>query len=318
MSERGGTHDRRGGSAVDATVPDVTPEVPAHRWRLLLSMIERLPQAALSRGFGSLASVRIPPSMRPVVLGGFARLVGIDLTEAEKPLESYESINDLFVRRLRAGARSWPSKGRPIASPVDGVLGRSGTIEAGRLLQAKGRWYTAAELLGDEDEASLYEGGIFITIYLSPRHYHRIHSPVAGRISAARHVPGALLPVNAAGVMHVDRLFARNERVVCSLEAEGGRAALVAVAAYNVGGISTAFDATWLTADRRGVTNRGAAAPEVRSYSPPVDVALGDEVMAFHLGSTIVLLLQRGASTDGDLVPGSEVLLGQQLGRWKS
>jgi phosphatidylserine decarboxylase len=308
--------DRRADGAADRTVPAVTPELPARRWRVLLSILERLPQAALSRGFGALASVPVPPPLRPTVLGGFARMVGIDLTEAERPLESYSSINDLFVRRLRAGVRRWPDDERAIASPVDGVLGRAGTIEDGRLVQAKGRHYTAAELLDDAAAAAIFDGGAFITIYLSPRHYHRIHTPAAGRIVAARHVPGALLPVNAAGVMHVDRLFPRNERVHCLLNTERGRIAVVAVAAYNVGGISTAFDASWLAPDGRGLTNRGRAAAEQRSYEPPIAVGGADEIMAFHLGSTIVLLLERGAVLHRPLEPGAEVALGEPLARW--
>jgi phosphatidylserine decarboxylase len=294
-------------------VPDVSPELPSHAWRVALSVLQRLPQAALSRSFGQLADLRIPPRLRPMVLSSFARAVGIDVAEAEKPIHEYESINDFFVRRLRAGVRSWPIEPERVTSPVDGVLGRGGRIADGRIIQAKGRTYTAAALLDDASLAARFDGGSFLTIYLSPRHYHRIHAPAGGSIGEARHVPGALLPVNAAAVMHVDDLFARNERVVCMQDTPAGGLAVVAIGAYNVGGISTAFDPSWLAPDGRSVTNRGAAKPERRVYEPPRRVARGDEIMAFHLGSTIVLLFESGIALHEALPAGGEIRLGEPI-----
>jgi phosphatidylserine decarboxylase len=301
-------------AAADRAVPAVTPELPPQRWRLLLSIMQRLPQAALSRTFGQLADMPVPATLRPMVLGGFARMLGIDLAEAERPLREYESLNDLFVRRLREGVRSWPADPAAVAAPVDGVLGRSGMIADGRLIQAKGRTYTAADLLEDAAGAARYEGGSFVTLYLSPRHYHRIHAPVGGAIVEARHTPGALLPVNAAAVMHVDNLFPRNERVSCVIEGAVGRVAVVAVGAYNVGRISTAFDSSWLADDGRGVRNRRGTASEHRAYDPPRPVACGDEIMAFHLGSTVVLLLEPGVRLEA-LEAGTEIRLGSVLAR---
>jgi phosphatidylserine decarboxylase len=305
MEERRAPEDRR--------VPAVTPELPSHSWRVLLALMGRLPQAALSRSFGGIADLRLPGTLRPMVLGGFARLVGIDLNEASRPLESYESINDLFVRELRDDARTWPAQADVITSPVDGVLGRSGRIEAGRLIQAKGRDYSAAALLDDGALAERFDSGHFVTIYLSPRHYHRIHSPFDGAIVEARHVPGALLPVNAPAVIHVADLFPRNERVICTLATSAGRIAVVAVGAYNVGRISTAFDADWIAGDGRSVKNRGRARAERRAYEPPLDVARGDEIMAFHLGSTIVLLFESAVAPRSPLEPGAEIRLGEPL-----
>jgi phosphatidylserine decarboxylase len=304
MSERGAAEDR--------TVPAVTPELPGHRWRLLLSLIARLPQAALSRSFGQIADVGLPGTLRPIVLGGFARMVGIDLTEASRPLEDYESINDLFVRQLRSGVRSWPEAATAITSPVDGVVGRSGTIENGRLIQAKGRNYTAAALLDDAAEAERFRNGRFVTIYLSPRHYHRIHAPFGGTVASAWHVPGALLPVNSPAVMHVDNLFPRNERVVCPIDSAAGRIAVVAVGAYNVGRISTAFDPEWIAEDGRSVRNRGSRVPQLRRYDPPVALERGGEIMAFHLGSTVVLLFEEQVTLES-LEPGAELRLGQTI-----
>jgi phosphatidylserine decarboxylase len=256
------------------------------------------------------------------VLGAFARAVGIDLDEAELPIDAYPTLNAFFVRRLRRGAREWPAGEEVLASPVDGVCGQLGTVRAGRILQAKGRWYSAAELLDDEGEAGRFEGGSFLTLYLSPRHYHRIHAPCAGEVSLARHVPGALLPVNAAAVAHVPDLFARNERLICYLDGPVGRVAVVAVGAYNVGRISAAFDDGWggalgaVAVGAGWATNRHGVGPATRRYAPPVPMEIGEELMAFHLGSTVVMLIEPGRlELAAELMPGAAVRLGAEVAR---
>jgi phosphatidylserine decarboxylase len=300
-------------TAGESYVPDVSPDLPSRPWRTVLALLERLPQASLSRGFGRLADTRLPRTMRRPVIGAFARAVGIDTGEAEHPVEHYASINDFFVRRLRPGARSWPHDDAVVASPVDGITGMSGDVADGRLIQAKGRHYTAAALLGDATEAGRYDGGSFITIYLSPRHYHRIHAPCGGSIATAVHVPGALLPVNEAAVLHVGDLFPRNERLICCIDSPLGRVAVVAVGAYNVGRISAAFDPEW-AGPGGSVTNLKGSARLSRRYDPPKPVRQGDEIMAFHLGSTIVMLMERGIRVTAP-GPGTEVRLGSIVGR---
>ena len=297
-------------------IPDVSPDLPSRGWRVALAVLGRLPQATLSRGLGHLADVPVPRRLRPAILGRVARALGIDLSEAERPLEEYGSLNELFVRRLRPGVRTWPNDAATIASPVDGILGQLGAIERGALIQAKGRRYSAADLLGGID-ADRYIDGSFVTIYLSPRHYHRIHTPVAGGVVAAWHLPGALLPVNEPAVRHIDNLFPRNERLVCSMETLLGRVAVVAVGAYNVGRISAAFDQQWSGVRGEGwVTNRpGGSAADARSYDPAIPLAQGAELMAFHLGSTIVILTERRATIEAGMTPGREVRMGEVIGR---
>jgi phosphatidylserine decarboxylase len=253
------------------------------------------------------------------VLGLTARLLGMDLSEARDPLSAYGSLDELFVRRLRAGAREWPARRDVAGSPVDGVVGAHGAIEAGELLQAKGRRYTVAELLDDGSAAARFQGGSYLTLYLAPRHYHRIHAPVGGRVAAARHVPGRLLPVNRPAVGRIDRLFPRNERLMAVLEPHaagpmdarggywvGGAVAVVAVGAFNVGRITADFD-DGLTTNRRG------AKAMTRHYEPPIVVERGDGLMAFHLGSTVVLLFQRRVEYAAGVVQGAEIRLGQPL-----
>lgn len=290
-------------------VPDVSPEIPPVHWRAALAALRRLPQGALSRGFGAIADIPIPPRLRRLVLSGFARSVGIDVSEAELPIAQYGSINAFFVRRLKSGLRTWPRDPRVAGSPVDGVVGQFGVLSAGTLLQAKGREYSAARLLDDTTEANRYRQGSYLTLYLSPRHYHRIHAPIGGTIAKARHIPGRLLPVNAAAVAHVPDLFAVNERLVCYIDSALGRIAVVAVGAYNVGRISADFDGAggWFT-------NRRGAIAETRTYAPSIRVDTGEQIMAFHLGSTVVLLFENErVRLDGSLRAGAEIRLGQAI-----
>jgi phosphatidylserine decarboxylase len=214
-----------------------------------------------------------------------------------------------------------------VASPVDGVVGAVGRVESGELLQAKGRAYTVAELLDDADQGARFEGGAYVTLYLAPRHYHRIHAPLGGGIGWARHVPGRLLPVNRPAVARIDRLFPRNERLVAVIEPRAGAAevgaaealagesvgrpgpgavAVVAVGAFNVGRITADFD-------ERLVTNRRGAGAETHEYDPPLGVDRGEGLMAFHLGSTVVLLFERPVELAPALSRGGEIRLGDAL-----
>lgn len=281
----------------------------------MIRALEVLPQASISRAAGSLADVPIPRSVRRAVLTAFARATGADPDEAELPIEEYPTLDAFFVRRLRAGARPWRADPSGAGSPVDGIVGQIGTIGAGRLLQAKGLDYAADELLADDRLAGRLDGGLFVTLYLAPRHYHRIHSPCRARIPAARHAPGMLLPVNPASVASVPRLFERNERLVCELDATFGHAALVAIGATNVGRIESVFDPDW-NGPRGGVTNRGGrgGAAGARRYDPPLAVEAGQELMAFHLGSSVVVLFEAGRLLlDPRVAPGREVRVGDPL-----
>lgn len=299
-------------SREDAQVPDVTPVLPGRTWRAVLALLRFMPQASLSRGLGSIADLRLPGQLRGPVLGLVARTLGMDLSEAEQPLESFASINELFVRRLRPGARRIDASPDTAVSPVDGVIGQFGPVRAGRAIQAKGRDYGVGALLADDALGGRYREGSFLTIYLSPRHYHRIHSPVSGRVVRARYVPGKLWPVNEPAVQHVPDLFPRNERLIAYLEGALGLTALVAVGAYNVGRISAVFDAEW--AAPRWASNRGAAGGE-RVYGAGHAAGKGEELMAFHLGSTVVLLFEPGVQLLESLAAGAEIRLGAPVAR---
>jgi len=307
--------DRRASASTSNAAPNApsadggAPEAPGARARALLAALGRVPQGAFSRAFGRMADVPLPRALRRPVLGGFARLVGADPSEAAEPLESFPSLNRFFTRELKPGARSWPADPRVLASPVDGATGQVGRVTGGRLIQAKGRTYSLRDLLDEDGQWERFEGGAFVTLYLSPRDYHRIHAPTDGAIARARHVPGALMPVNVGAVMHVPDLFARNERLLCYLDGPLGRVAVVAVGAYNVGRITAAFDDGW-------VTNRRGTPAETKTYDPPVEVEQGDHIMTFHLGSTVVLVFEPGrVELAPGLSPGTAVRLGMEIGR---
>jgi phosphatidylserine decarboxylase len=262
---------------------------------------------ALSRLTGRLSDLRLPPFALRTLLRLYVRAYGVDVGEAAEPLESFATFDAFFTRRLRAGARPVASEAGVVVAAADSRLSAIGPIATdGRLEQVKGSTYSVEALLGSAEDASLVRLGTCATLYLSPGMYHRVHSPVDGRVVAWRYVPGRLFPVNGAGVRSVPGLFARNERVAVFMETEAhGPVAVVLVGAANVGRMSLAF------ADL--VTNRrrpgGRTVP-----TEPVVLRRGDEIGTFHLGSTVVLLL-----ADAGLAPvaaaGDLVRMGQALWR---
>lgn len=255
---------------------------------------------ALSRLAGRLSDARLPGPLLRALIRAYVRAYAVDLEDAADPLEAHRTFNDFFTRRLRPGARPVAAGPGVVVSPSDSRLQSFGRIPAdGRLEQVKGRTYALADLLGSAEDAAGFSAGVHATLYLSPAMYHRVHAPVDGRLTALRYVPGRLFPVNALAVRHVAGLFAVNERVCVHLEAEGlGPVALVMVGAANVGRISLAF------ADLRTNTRRPAFFARLPR---PIAVRRGDELGAFNLGSTVVLLasdprLRPDGPGEGDLV----------------
>lgn len=226
------------------------------------------------------------------------------------PEHGFDTFDSFFTRRLKPGARPLDPEQEAVLSPADGRLEDAGVIEVSSTLRIKGRNYSVAELLEDRLASSLYAGGQFAVVYLSPRDYHRVHAPVSGAVRILRHVDGTLFPVNAIGLKHVPRLFARNERVVIEQEnAQHGPIATVMVGAIGVGRISVSFDAELVTNDGR-LCRQVAFAPD----QAPV-LKRGDELGAFHLGSTVIVFA--GPSSGLSLVrrPGDHVRCGEALWR---
>ena len=271
-----------------------------------------LPHRLLSSLARALAYSR-RPALKRWLIETVVRRFGVDLSEAAEPdAHAYPSFNAFFTRALQPGARTPDSDPRALLVPADGRISQCGAISAdadgtGRDFQAKGQSFTTAELLGDADAAALFDGGVFATVYLSPKDYHRVHMPWAGRLRETVHVPGRLFSVGPDAVRSVPRLFARNERLVCHFDTDFGPMAMVMVGALLVSGVET----TW-----SGV--------EIPPYGGPVTVKdyRGEgialerfaEMARFNYGSTVIVLLPRGVATLAPgLAPESAVKLGQRL-----
>ena len=216
----------------------------------------------------SRASLPDPLAHKSVV--GFAKAFNIDMSEAEKDLSQYSTIADLFTRNLKPGARPLA---QGIVHVADGVLSQAAPLQGEsepKLIQTKGIEYSAADLLQSAESAHKYAGGTFMTYYLCPRDYHRVHQPWGGVVTRVQHVPGYLWPVNHWGVSRIKNLFAVNERVVMEFQSPEGQFAVVMVGALNVGKITLQFD------------------PKVGTR-----VEKGEQLGIFHLGSSVVVLYDR-------------------------
>lgn len=249
-----------------------------------MQYIRYLPKNHLSRVVGRLAHLREPKWLARRARDWFVKRYNINLDEAELPLEQYESIGDLFIRRLKPGAR--PIQGS-VVHPCDAVLTVAGKVESDRLIQTKGIDYSLNELLRDPSAVSAFLGGHFLTYYLCPTDYHRVHSPISGTVEKVIHVPGRLWPVNPWSVENISQLFAVNERVIFRLRTAVGPVAVVMVGATNVGQISVSFDSSIRT------NVAGALTTAVRDYKHSIKV--GDELGIFHMGSSVVVVYPEGA-----------------------
>jgi phosphatidylserine decarboxylase len=247
------------------------------------------------------------PWLKNLLIAGFKRLYHIDAREAAiSDRSGYVSFNAFFTRALKDGARPIMGDADTIASPVDGTVTEFGRLDHDRLLQAKGRSYSVQALLSERKELlAPFEGGQFLTIYLAPRDYHRVHTPVAGQLDRARYIPGRRFAVNLKTAAAIENLFCRNERVALWLSTPTGYAVLVMIGALNVSSLTTALT---------GEIESGAE--RLISPAAPPTLARGDELGRFNLGSTVVLLFPRDvAEWNETLEPGQAIRMGEPLGR---
>jgi phosphatidylserine decarboxylase len=190
-------------------------------------------------------------------------------------------------------------------SPVDGTIGAFGDISGETLLQAKGKAYTLTELLEDHEAAQRYQGGHYLTIYLAPYNYHRIHSLLDGQVTDFAYIPGELWTVSPLGLLYVPKLFARNERWISYLQHQHREYALVKVGATVVGRIRVKY--------HERISNCPRALPLHQRLPTPHAVAKGEEIGRFELGSTVVVLFQKGTIEWNALSVGQTVKLGEQI-----
>ena len=267
-----------------------------------------LPQRALGGLVGWLTRLRVP-GLTPLVVRTFCRAYGVNLAEAAiQDPSGYPSFNDFFTRALRPGARPLPAATSAIASPADGTLSQVGPILDGQLLQAKGRSFALAALLGgDRALAQKLAGGHYAVVYLSPRDYHRVHAAMDCKVSEITFVPGTLYSVNDRTARVIDQLYARNERVILAGECEWGPFALVLVGALLVSSMAVCgYNLHALSGAARTVRRQ--------PLSAHLTYARGAEMGRFNMGSTVVLLLPPGAPDWlAALGQGEPLLMGQAL-----
>jgi phosphatidylserine decarboxylase len=276
--------------------------------RLKVLVQHLLPKRHLTGFAGRIAGAR-GGAMTTRLIRWFVGHYGVDMTEAADPdISGYKSFNDFFTRPLKAGMR--PLATADFICPVDGAISQFGAIDDHYIVQAKGHRFTTTELVGgDSALAAAFRHGSFANLYLSPKDYHRIHMPCDGRLTRMIHVPGDLFSVNPATARGVPNLFARNERAVCIFASpQFGSFAMVLVGATIVGSMATVW---------HGVVNRKRAkAVSEWTYSDQ-DIVLkqGEEMGRFLLGSTIVMLFEKGTITfNPDWAPERQVRLGEVMG----
>ena len=278
-----------------------------------MSLVTRLTYLLPHRLMSSLArrlAYSSSPRTKQWLIDTVTRKFGVDLSEAaQSDAKSYPTFNAFFTRALRPGARIADPDPRALLMPADGRISQCGAIENGRIFQAKGQSFTTAELLGDAEAAKPFENGLFATVYLSPKDYHRVHMPWTGTLRETVHVPGRLFSVGTSAVATVPRLFARNERLVCHFDTSFGPMVSVMVGALLVSGVETVWSG-------EEIPRYGDAITRKDWRGKNITLERFAEMARFNYGSTVIVLLPPCVA---ELEPGlsaeTPVRLGQALAR---
>lgn len=269
-----------------------------------------IPQHSLSKLMYWLTRIQFKP-WKNLLINQVVKLYNVELNQAERETaEDYISFNDFFTRHLKQSARTWSLNKSSILSPVDGAISQIGKLDSNNILQAKGKTYTLDTLLAnDTDTIARLCGGLFTTLYLSPRDYHRIHMPVRGKLIKSIYVPGDLFAVNNATVRNVDNLFARNERFISIFETDLGLMAQIMVGAIFVGSMETVWLGQITPPYKRQVI--------IREYKDnSVILEQGQEFGHFNMGSTVILVFEKDCLDWLDILKaGDAIQVGQELGK---
>ena len=269
------------------------------------------PQRALCALMYRATRIRFPP-WKNWQIRWFIRRYRVDMSEAmTSDTAHYPDFNSFFTRALRPDARPVDDAPDAVVSPADGTLGQFGRVRDDVLIQAKGLGYSLSRLLGASGgENAEFEGGSFLTIYLAPGNYHRVHMPLDAVLRGTRHVPGRLFSVGEETTRRVPNLFARNERVISLFDHDRGPIAIVMVGALFVGGIQQIWETPAGEDAERGSGVRGRRVP-----SSPLSLGKADEMGRFNMGSTVVALFgpSLGVEWTPGLRPGGRVRFGERI-----
>jgi phosphatidylserine decarboxylase len=279
-----------------------------HRAELFVALQRLLPKHALSRLIAKLAASK-NNWLKNTLINRAIKTFDINMDEAiSDDLSSYDSFNAFFTRALKPESRPLDSAANIITSPADGVISQAGKISKNRIMQAKNVDYSLARLVGDSKQAKQYENGIFATIYLSPKDYHRVHIPADGQLLCSRYIPGELFSVNQQTAEMVPNLFARNERLVCEFKSQQiGHFSVIFVGAMLVAGIETVWG---------GMEKPGPGAVRETDYREQnIQFAKGDEIGRFKFGSTVILLFPENCiSFENNIQSLNPVKMGEKIG----
>ena len=270
-----------------------------------------VPQHLLSRLTGKIASTRTA-WLKNAIIRWFIRRYSVNMAEAlHVNADDYASFNDFFTRALKEKARPIDDADDILVSPADGVISAIGDIANDLLIQAKGKHFELLELVGGDTEiAEVFREGSFVTVYLSPKDYHRVHMPLAGTLRKMVYVPGKLFSVNQTTSERIQGLFARNERAICIFDTDMGPLAVILVGAMIVAGIDTVWSGQVTPA------KHGLSVEDYSSQHPAIQLGKGEELGRFRLGSTVILLAGPGALDWAEgFVENSAVQMGSMLAK---
>lgn len=274
--------------------------------KILALLFYILPHHAISWLMFKAARIRYTP-VKNFIIRTYTNLNPVKMHEAvEEDMFAYESLNAFFTRALKPECRPFDENEETWLCPVDGSVSQAQAIKNGRVFQAKGQTYSLLELVGgDKELAETFNNGQFATLYLSPRDYHRIHMPAAGKLKHMQYIPGRLFSVATFVVNHIPRLFARNERCVCYFETEQGPMAMILVGAINVSAIETVWHGL--------ITSKAKSIRRFDYSHEEIILKRGAEMGRFNLGSTVIVLATNQMKFNEELIAGAEIQLGQRL-----
>jgi len=278
-----------------------------------LDKLRVLPQYFIPQHFISSLVYRITrcetPWFKNVLIKLFISVFDVDMSLANNPEpESYSSFNTFFTRELSAEARPISLNEKTILSPVDGAVSQVGNIQNDTIIQAKGKSYTLKDLLVEDELVTMFTGGTFATLYLSPKDYHRIHMPVSGQLKRMIYVPGKLFAVNSHTVRVVDSVFARNERVINIFNTDTGAMAMVMGGALNVSSMDTVWAGEITPAKNRVINDMQYSEGDVRLQQ-------GQEMGRFNMGSTVILLFPKDVMQwSAGMLADKAIVMGESIG----
>jgi phosphatidylserine decarboxylase len=247
---------------------------------LIISLLSILPKNQIARWMGLSARIRLPRILHKALITWYVWKYNVNLEESAGKLEDFDSLSDFFLRPLKEGVRDIDQRQNVWISPVDGTVHKFGRIEDGQFLQGFGNKGDIYKLL-DLRKDNAFQGGSYAILYLSPKDYHRVHTPLDVSVAQLKYSPGTLWPVFPAATRKISGLFEKNERLSFLLNSTLGDVWMIMVGAFGVGRMTTSVHST--------ITNTNSPA-EKTDFSPPPTLKRNEEIGRFELGSTVILV----------------------------